>query len=120
MLEFAYHARRVNQICGLEQEVFPAITNNQVKISENDPGAWIEKYQWALNRVVHMESHVLGYAHADHRPIYTASASNLTPLYVKVSSDDFPSEAISLYGLASCFLTSVIPLVIARFPQFRF
>ncbi len=120
VLEFAFHARRVNQICSFEKEEFPAITNNQVNISENDPGVWIEKYQFALNRLVHMESYTLGYAHADHRPIYTKSASNLMPLYVKASSDDHPSETISLYGLASCFLTFVIPLVKDRFPEFQF
>jgi|GEM_PF-1490967 len=120
VIEFAYHARRVNQICGFEQEDFPPITNNQVQISENDPGSWVEKYQWALNRLVHMDSYVLGHGHVDHRRVYLASESNLAPVYVRVSSDKFASETISLYGLVSCFLVSVIPLVMSRFPDFRF
>lgn len=119
VIEFAYHARRVNQICGFEQEEFPPITNNQVQISENDPGSWVERYQWALNRLVHMDTYVLGYGHVDHRRMYLAAESNLAPLYAKVSSDKFASETISLYGLVSCFLVSVIPLVRSHFPDFQ-
>jgi hypothetical protein len=124
LLEFALHARRVNQICGFEKFDFPDIKMPLLKISENDPQAWIKKYQWALDRLMHAQKYIFGYCHADHRVKFTDAEDNLIPCYVKVETDKFPNVkdsdvTISLFGLAFCFLQDVIPKVRNDFPDWQ-
>ena len=40
LLEFGFHARKVNEFCGLMDEEFGPIDVRIVKISEGDPGIW--------------------------------------------------------------------------------
>lgn len=120
LLEFAFHARRVNQLCGLDKQVFPSIKRLLVALSEGDPGDWEERYQDALNRLVHVKTFVFGNCHADHRVVFAAAESNLMPLYVRVETDIRQMATISLYGLIDCFLNSVIPEIRKRFPDWKF
>jgi hypothetical protein len=120
LLEFAYHARRVNQICSIDTAHLPPIDVTPVTLSEGNPGNWMKRYDWALDRLMHAREFVFGNAHADHRPIFTAAKSNLIPLYVRVTTDRRAEETISLFGLVDCFLNHVIPQVRERFPEWRF
>jgi hypothetical protein len=120
LFEFAFHARRINQICGLEKFTFPDINKLLVKISEGDPGDWETNYQYALNRLVHAKTFKFGNAHADHRRLFLKSEANLIPLYVRIETDQREIASISIYGLIDCFLSFVIPEIKRLFPEFRF
>lgn len=120
LLEFGFHARKVNEFCGFGGEDFPPIDSKLVKISEGDPGNWQTNYQYALNAFMHTKSLVLGYAHADHRQIFLNSEANLNILYVKVSTDRHPEVTISVYGLVDCFLTHVISKIKQYHPGIKF
>jgi len=80
LLEFAFHARRVDQLCGVKDFALPSINVFQVKISQGGPDNWQYDYRSALDRLVHIKSFKFGSAHADHRPIYTKAESNLIPV----------------------------------------
>lgn len=121
LLNFAYHARKVNEMCGFNGDDFSNISNMlMVKISENDPGNWQKDYQYALNAFIHIKSFVIGNTHADHRKIFTSSSANLMATYVKIETDRFVEQTISICGLAFCFLTEVIPMIKKRFPELQF
>ena len=120
LLEFAFHARRVNQICELENVDFGSIKTFQVVISANDPSNWLDKYGWALNRLMHAREFTFGNCHADHRQIFTRAQSNLIPLYVKVTTDRREMATISLFGLAECYLNRVIAAVKENYPDWKF
>ncbi len=120
LLEFAFHARRINQICSVDINSLPSINVTIVEISQGDPGQWVERYDWALNRLMHAEEFTFGNCHADHRRIFTNSVSNLMPLYVRVSTDERSEETISLFGMVQCFLVGVIPQIQQRFPDWRY
>ncbi|WP_353163422.1 hypothetical protein [Salinisphaera shabanensis] len=111
LVEFGFHARKVNEFCGFGDEVFPPIDSMLVKITEGDPGDWQHCYQYALNALMHANSLVLGYAHADHRQIFKNSKANINILYVQATTDRFPKVSISVYGLVDCFLNQVIPKI---------
>jgi hypothetical protein len=120
LLEFAYHARRVNQLCDIDCTHFPSASRLLVKISEDDPGDWEDSYHSALNRILHAKTFVFGSAHSDHRKIFLASEANLVPLYVKISTDKLETATISLFGIAECFLTSAILEIKKKYPDFQF
>lgn len=120
LLEFGFHARKVNEFCELMNENFPSINKKIVNISEGDPGNWEENYHNALNALMHMKSFVISHAHADHRKIFINATSNLIATYIKVATDKFPEVTISIFGLAECFLNQVIPKVREKDPGLRF
>ncbi len=120
LLEFGYHARKVNEFCGLMGERFPSIDKKIIAISEGDPGNWEGSYRNALNALMHMQNFAIGYAHADHRQTFINAESNLIATYVKVSTDKFPETTISIFGLTECFLNYVIPKVREKYPNLRF
>lgn len=120
LLEFGFHARKVNEFCGLMDESFPSIDKKVVKISEGDPGNWEGNYRNALNALMHMQKFTIGHAHADHRRTFTNAESNLIATYIKVSTDRFPEVTISIFGLTECFLNCVIPKVREKNPSLRF
>lgn len=120
LLEFGFHARKVNEFCELMNENFPSINKKIVNISEGDPGNWEENYRNALNALMHMKSFVMGHAHADHRKIFINATSNLIATYIKVATDKFPEVTISIFGLAECFLNQVIPKIRKKDPGLRF
>lgn len=120
LLEFGFHARKVNEFCELMNENFPSINKKIVNISEGDPGNWEESYRNALNALMHMKSFVMGHTHADHRKIFINATSNLIATYIKVATDKFPEVTISIFGLAECFLNKVIPKVREKDPGLRF
>lgn len=120
IIEFSFHARKINEICEFRKERFPDIDNLFLTISEGDPGNWETDYHLALNAFVHMKEFVVGAVHADHRRIFPNSEENLISTYVKIKTDKFPEKTISIPGLVCCFLNSVIPLVREKFPEARF
>ena len=121
LLEFGFHARKVNEFCNLMDYEFPSINQKLVVISESDPGNWEDNYQHALNALLHMNSFTIGNAHADHRKIFTESGANLITTYIKVSTHMFPDvKTISIYGLVGCFLNHVIPAVKSAHPELAF
>ncbi|PNG07001.1 hypothetical protein CXL00_07025 [Stutzerimonas stutzeri] len=120
LLEFAFHARKVNELCRLQDEKFPSIGTLLIKISEGDPGNWEANYQYALNAFVHLNDYKIGHAHADHRAIFIGSEASLQATYVKIKTDKFSEKTISICGLVFCFLNSVVPLLRRRFPELRF
>lgn len=120
LLEFAFHARKVNDLCGLKGDSFPNVDSLMVRISENDPGQWEKNYEYALNAFVHMRSFKIGHAHADHRMIFGKSEANLQATYVKIETDQFAEKAISISGIVFCFLDSVIPIIKSKYPEVRF
>ena len=122
LFEFAFHARRINQILAFDDFVFPSITKHLVVLSEGDPGNWEDNYQFALNRLAHARKFVFGNAHADHRKTFTESAANLTPIYVKIETDKVKNgmKPIALYGLLDCFLSVVLEKVRADYPAIKF
>ena len=121
LVEFGFHARKVNEFCGFMKEDFPSIDQKIVKISEGDPGNWESNYQHALNALMHMNSFIVGHAHADHRKIFTHAESNLITTYIIATTDKFPEKTtISVIGLVNCFLSEVLPRVKTQFPHFSF
>ncbi|HMO30228.1 hypothetical protein [Enterovirga sp.] len=120
LLEFAFHARRVNQLCGIDVKKLSSIKIMPVTISKNDPSDWIEKYSDALNYLIHAKEFTFGNCHTDHRILFTNTKSNLIPLYVRVTTDQKPVGTISLFGLSHCFLSEIIPLSRDKFPNWDF
>lgn len=121
LLDFAYHARKVNEMCDFKGDDFSDIgALKMVKISENAPGNWEGNYQFSLNAFIHVKSFSIGNVHAEHRKIFTNSSANLIATYVKIETDKYSEKTISICGLAYCFLTEVIPMVKKRFPQVKF
>lgn len=120
LLEFSFHARKVNELCEFKNEAFPSINQLMVKISENDPGNWETNYHFALNAFIHIKSFIIGQAHADHRVIFPSSSANLQTTYVKIETDKHPEKTISICGLVFCFLNHVIPLLRSKYPDLKF
>lgn len=121
LVEFAFHSRRVNNICGFDHHRFEPITTTAYKVTSNDPGNWEVKYQDALNSLAHAKGFVFGSTHIEHRQLSLAAEANLAPLYVKVAADHRPRErTISLFGVSFCFLQQVIPLVKVRCSDWQF
>ena len=120
LLEFAFHARKVNEFCGFMNEKFSPIDTKLVVISDGNPGQWETSYRNALNALMHMNSFVIGNAHADHRRIFMASEANLITTYIQVATDKFPTTTISIFGLVNCFLSEVIPEIRSRHPNLEF
>jgi len=120
LLEFGFHARKVSEFCGLLEEEFPSVATKIVKISEGDPGLWENSYRKALNALMHMQTFVIGHAHADHRKIFLNASSNLIATYIRVSTDKYPEVTISIFGITECFLNHVIPRIREKHPCLRF
>lgn len=120
LLEFGFHARKVNEFCGLMDENFRSIDAKLINISEGDPGKWEHSYRNGLNALMHMKTFIIGHAHADHRRIFLTAESNLMTTYIKVSTDRFPEVTISIFGLVDCFLSQVIPKVREKYSSIRF
>jgi hypothetical protein len=121
LLDFAFHARRVNQICDIDTGALLPINVIPFKLSEGEPENWLERYDWALDRLMHAREFIFGNAHTDHRILFPEAESNLVPLYVRVASDHHQAlDSISFYGLSTCFLREVIPQVKSRFPEWSF
>ena len=60
LLEFGFHARKVNEFCNLMEVDFPPIDTKVVKMSEGDPGNWERSYRNALNALMHMKTFTIG------------------------------------------------------------
>lgn len=119
LMEFAFHARRVDQICIPKSFEYPSIDKYLVSFSNFPNDAGSVTYRYALNLLHHAKRFVFGNAHADHRKIFLASSSNLIPTYVTVESDKFPAATISLYGLVDCFLGPCVAEVRRLYPEIR-
>ena len=121
LLDFGFHARRVNELCRLHDHKFLPINNTAYQISENDPGKWESKYQYALNALHHSQAFTFGNVNLDHRTMFGSSCENLAPMYVKINTDKFPDEVtISVFGIVHCFLIEVIACVKDQQPDWQF
>lgn len=120
LLEFGYHARRVNDICGFADETFPAVDRYLVHFSVPPLETPVTEYKFALNYLHHVTKLTFGFAHADHRKVFLASNANLQATYVTVTSDRYPTAILSLYGIVDCFLSGTIPMIKAKFTDWMF
>jgi hypothetical protein len=120
LFEFGFHARRVNELCELGDVEYPPVDRFLVQFSVPINGILETDYRSALNRLVHARRFIFGNAHADHRQIFTASCANLTPTYVRITTDRREDASISLYGVADCFLSTAIPAIRERHPSMTF
>ena len=119
LVEFALHARRVSDICGFKG--FNGASATRFKMSENQESiVFMDNYDYALNRVIHTRTLKAGYTIWEGTKIFTGSTLNKVFSYVVASSDKYPAEKISIFGLATCFLTKVISRIKNDFPQFSF
>jgi hypothetical protein len=94
VFEFAFHARRINQLGGLT--TFPSIKMLTVKISQGDPGNWEDRYKEALHALHHARTFVLHFPHTDHKKLFSA-ADNVMPLYLKVGTYKYADVATAIF-----------------------
>jgi hypothetical protein len=97
------------------------VNATRFKMSEGqEPITFMGNYDYALNRVIHTRTLTAGYTLWEGQKVFTRSTVNKVFSYVVASSDDYPPEKISIFGLATCFFTKVIPQIKIDFPQFSF
>jgi hypothetical protein len=118
--DFAFHARRVNDLCGYKARSFPDVNAVRYKFSAGQNISLVEDYRDALNRIHHARELVFNWAIWEGASIFTSSAKNLVASYLRVETDQREPANISIFGLAFCFLVCVLPAVKADFPDYRF
>jgi hypothetical protein len=120
LTEFAIHARRVSELCDLMMTEFPGADATRFQISEPSDFPLMKDYHKALSRLVHARKLVVGYALWTGPKIWLNSAKDKAVSYVRVETDRYPAANISVFGIATCFLSEVIIAVKRRFPEYRF
>lgn len=120
LLDFAFHARRINEICDIDCKTLQSVNALPIVITENNPGLWVERYDWALNSLIHAREFAFGYTHAEHRKLFVNAESNIMPTYVQVKTDQRETKTVSIFGVSQCFLAEVIPIVKSKFPTWQF
>jgi hypothetical protein len=120
LLEFGFHARKVSEFCALMDETFPSVDKKIIQLSTDEPNDWEDNYRNALNALMHMQTFIIGHAHADHRKTFINAQSNLIATYIKISTDRFPEVTVSIFGITECFLNHVIPKVREKNPNLHF
>ena len=120
LLQFAFHARRINDIGKIDCRILQSVDHAASQISQNDPKNWEKRYDHALNALHHSVSFTFGWVHTDHRQIFLASDANKAPMYVKVKTDMFDEKTISIFGVANCFLIEIISYLKSHQPDWRF
>lgn len=119
LAEFAMHARRLNEVLSLEQIAFGGADSLRFNATPM-PAPLESNYRDALNRLIHAKTYTVGYSVWDGNKVFLASRQNVIPTYVKIETDRRPVAAVSIFGVAFCFLTSVIQHVKQRHPNLRF
>lgn len=118
--DFAFHARRVNDICGYKNRPFTDVDATRFKFSAGQNIALVRDYRDALNRIHHARELTFNWAVWDGQPIFTSSPENLIASHLRVETDQREPANVSIFGLAFCFLVSVLPAVKADFPDYQF
>jgi hypothetical protein len=119
LAEFAIHARRLNELLSLEQAAFGGVDSFRFKTTQF-PVPLETSYKYALNRLIYANTYIVGYSIWDGDKIFLASRQNVIPTYVTTKTDQWPIAAVSIFGVAFCFLTSVIQQVKQHHPSLRF
>ncbi|MFM1665350.1 hypothetical protein [Aeromonas salmonicida] len=120
LIEFSFHARKVNELCDFRKDNFNNINNLIVSISSNNPGNWETDYHNALNAFMHIKSYVIGNVQVMHRIIFPRSSACLQSTYVIISTDRHAEKTISICGLVFCFLNEVIPKIKEKHQEIKF
>lgn len=117
---FALHARRVSELCGFSQTKFTGVATTRFRITDPPDLVLIADYNDALNRLVHARRFIVGYAVWDGAKVWLNSANDKVVSYVAVETDRRPRANLSVFGLATCFLSEVLIAVKAGFSELRF
>lgn len=118
---FAYHARRVNDLCGYKTRAFDAVDAVRYGFSPDQDIPLVSDYREALNRLHHASELTFNWSVLERPRVFTSSPQNLVASYLRVETENWKEAAnISIFGLAFCFLSSVLPAVMAGFPVYRF
>lgn len=120
LTSFALHARRVSELCGFSQMKFAGVATTRFRISDPPDLVLIADYNEALNRLVHARRFIVGYAVWDGTKIWLNSANDKVVSYVAVETDRRPRANLSVFGLATCFLSEVLIAVKTSFPELCF
>jgi len=120
LAEFAIHARRVVELCDLRSLNFTGADSTRHKYTVVPPEPLEANFHDALNKLIHAKTYAVGHAIWDGPKVFTASAQNMVVSYMRISTDRRPSSCISVFGLAWCFLTQVIPSLKSRHPEIQF
>lgn len=119
LLEFGFHARRVNDLCDFGDRKFSDVDKFIVNFSVPPKYSIVKKYQFALNRLIHAKRFIFQNVHADHRNVFSEH-DNLVPVAVAIETDQRSCEAVSIIGVSNCFLHEVIPLVKSEIHNINF
>jgi len=120
LTEFALHARCVNDLCGLAGMKFPGVNATRFNLTEPSAFVLIDDYHDALNYLVHARRFIVGYGLWTGPKVWLNSAQDKMVSYVRVETDRRPAANISVFGIATCFLSEVLITVKQRFPDYRF
>jgi hypothetical protein len=120
LAEFAIHARRVTEHCDLRGASFPNADASRFKFTVPPPEPIEKDYHEALNRLVHAKTYTIGHVVWDGPKIFLRSKQNLALGYVRIATDRRESACVSVFGVATCFLCSVIASVREKHPELQF
>ena len=120
LAEFAIHARRITELCDMRSEKFIGAHESRYKFSVPPPQPLETDYHEALNLLIHAKSYIIGHTVWDGAEIFQGSANNLALSYVRIATDRKPESCVSVFGIAFCFLTSVLARVKAKHPELQF
>lgn len=105
--EFALHARRLNELCGLRSVQFPSVAQTRYTFTAGHGVELIADYHEALNRLVHARELAIGWAVWEGQKVFLAH-DNLSISYIKIRTDRLSTGYVSVFGLATCFLNDVM------------
>ena len=118
--EFAYHSRRVLDLCGLWGVHFPDVDALRFKLAPGQDITFIPDFREAVNRLHHAVDLKFNWAIWEGEKVFLASEGDMVVSFVKVTTDKLPEANISLFGVAVSFLNGVIPAVKAKLPDYQF
>jgi hypothetical protein len=119
--EFAYHARRVIDLCDFRQRKFDLVDQTRFGLNPEQNIVFISDFHDALNRLHHARDFVFHWAVKETLPKYfLASPRELVVSFLSVGTDRLDKANVSLFGVAMAFLNSVIRAVKEDFPDYQF
>ena len=117
--EFALHARRVNEICDFRKFDFSTTKSDRWNTSGHQ-SPLEDRYQNALNRLIHAKSLTVGYSQWGGEKIFLSSQNNIIPSYLEIETDRLDAKCVSIFGVSFCFLTEVIIKIKEEYPELAF
>jgi hypothetical protein len=119
--EFAFHARRVVDLCGFRNRAFDLVDQTRFSLSPDQNIAFISDFHEALNRLHHVTDFTFHWAVLETRPkVFLASPGEHVVSFFRVETDQRKKANISVFGVAWAFLNSVIGAVKEEFPDYQF